>query len=128
MISDGSSIQGAAQFSDPLRNLKIPRGQVIREAWAKYQTALHGAGDTSSFSSSPSSWNIRRSVVEYKGDGGTALQGLYARPEGEGLPGRLPGVIIAHTAVGPQEGTVPISRRGDSMNPASDLRAAESEN
>lgn len=36
--------------------------------------------------------------------GGTALKGLYARPEGEGLPDRIPGVILAHTAVGPQEG------------------------
>lgn len=80
--------------------------QVIREAWAKDQATRNGVGDSSSSSSSSSSWNIRRSVVDYKDDGGTALQGLCARPEGEGLPDRLPGVIVAHTAVGPQEGTV----------------------
>lgn len=79
--------------------------QVIREAWAKEQNNLCGAGDISSPSScSHASWNIRRSVVEYN-DGGTSLQGLYVRPEGDGLPDRVPGVILAHTAVGPQEGT-----------------------
>lgn len=48
---------------------------------------------------------IRRDVVEYR-DGDTLLQGLYAIPEGMGVPERLPGVIVAHTAVGPQEGTL----------------------
>ncbi|CAM9189312.1 unnamed protein product [Ectocarpus sp. 8 AP-2014] len=76
-------------------------GKVIREAWAAATTnpdTTNGRGA----SSSSVSWSIRRSVVEYS-DGDTALQGLYARPEGEGIPDRLPGVILAHTAVGPQE-------------------------
>ncbi|CAM9459494.1 unnamed protein product [Hapterophycus canaliculatus] len=58
--------------------------------------------------SSSVSWSIRRSVVEYN-DGDTVLQGLCARPEGEDLPERLPGVILAHTAVGPQEGKGEVS-------------------
>eukprot|EP00903_Cladosiphon_okamuranus_P008390 g8066.t1 len=80
-------------------------GQVIREAWAKDQDQANrsGVGDSSGASSSSPPWNIKRSVVDYRDDGGTALQGLYARPEGEGLPDRLPGVILAHSAVGPQE-------------------------
>ncbi|CAM9520296.1 unnamed protein product [Scytosiphon promiscuus] len=96
-------------------------GKVIREAWAadlrrspRSQTGNGGetsARRTSSAAnpdaasdrdSCPASWSIRRSVVEYS-DGDTVLQGLCTHPEGEGLPDRLPGVILAHTAVGPQE-------------------------
>ncbi|CAN0325770.1 unnamed protein product [Ectocarpus fasciculatus] len=76
-------------------------GKVIREAWAA-STTNPGTTNGGGASSSCASWSIRRSVVEYS-DGDTALQGLYARPEGDGLPDRLPGVILAHTAVGPQE-------------------------
>lgn len=87
--------------------LRVPY-QVIREAWARdTQNTVAAIGDDSSSStgssSSPSSWSIRRSVVQYS-HRDTVLEGLFARPVGEGLPDRLPGVIVAHTAVGPQEG------------------------
>lgn len=72
---------------------------MIREAWA----ADLRWSDSSQ--TNKTDWSIRREVIEYK-DGDLVLEGLYARPEGEGLPERLPGVILVHTAVGPQEGVV----------------------
>lgn len=69
--------------------------KVIRDTWA--------ADLKQSDPSQANRWRIRREVIEYK-DGQMTLQGLSVRPEGEGLPTRLPGVILAHTAVGPQEG------------------------
>lgn len=77
--------------------------KVIRDAWA---AGLAGSGPDQA----DRGWRIRREVIEYK-DGQASLQGLSARPEGGGLPTRLPGVILAHTAVGPQEGTAD-ARRG----------------
>lgn len=72
--------------------------QVIREAWA-------GELGQKADADLRKHWSIKREVVAYK-DGEMDLQGLYVRPEGQGLPDRIPGVILAHTAVGPQEGAV----------------------
>lgn len=72
--------------------------QVIREAWA-------GELGQTADADLRKHWRIKREVVAYK-DGEMDLQGLYVRPEGQGLPDRIPGVILAHTAVGPQEGAV----------------------
>lgn len=72
--------------------------QVIREAWA-------GELGKTTDAAVGKDWSVRREVVEYS-DGEMSLQGLYARPVGEGVPERIPGVVLAHTAVGPQEGAV----------------------
>lgn len=77
------------------------RRQVIREAWAADLRDRHHRGEDSN--SDSNCWTIKREVVEYN-DGDITLEGFLATPEGEGLPAHLPGVILAHTAVGPQEG------------------------
>lgn len=79
--------------------------QVIREAWAHEECSHHKANQEKQ----ERDWTISRQMVEYK-DGEMALQGLYARPQGKGLRKKLPGVILAHTAVGPQEGIAPTHR------------------
>ena len=75
--------------------------KVIREAWAA-EVSPSDAGQGGG-------WTIRRQIVEYR-DGETTLEGLYARPEGDGLSERIPGVIVAHTAVGSQEGAHRLSQ------------------
>ncbi|CAD7696456.1 unnamed protein product [Ostreobium quekettii] len=44
---------------------------------------------------------LRTKTVEYRDPGGTALEGYVAWEECKGA--RLPGVLVAHTAIGPQE-------------------------
>ncbi|CAM9582145.1 unnamed protein product [Choristocarpus tenellus] len=48
-------------------------------------------------------WALHREVVNYEGEPGVPLQGLFVRPQGEDVVATLPAVLIAHTAVGVQE-------------------------